>query len=342
MAFFKSQTHKILQWQQDNSVLLHRFAKADFDINFGSQLVVMERQVAVFVWENQIADFFATGEYKLDGKNLPILSSIAKVNKKEQSIKGNVYFLNTNKISGLRWQTQSSIFIRDRDFGLIKIKASGYFSFQVADVTRFLIRTYSEKTEFTVGDILTPLTSILMDGLKLTIAKYSFGAKQIASNYRELSNLVAKSVSEFFSDSGLELSEFAVDTVEFPQYVDHAIYKEIKEKKLTDYCGGYSRQKEFEKSNKTAVKQEEKPERKRAFADPNKPTNPRNNPKSRETLKIVETQVECHSCGAKLNKNAKFCNKCGEKQAIGANTCPNCQIQIEPYASFCSNCGNKI
>lgn len=45
-------------------------------LRYGTQLVVNQSQIAVFVKDGQIADIFATGRYTLSSKNLPILDKL--------------------------------------------------------------------------------------------------------------------------------------------------------------------------------------------------------------------------------------------------------------------------
>lgn len=45
-------------------------------LRYGTQLVVNQSQIAVFVKDGQIADIFAAGRYTLSSKNLPILDKL--------------------------------------------------------------------------------------------------------------------------------------------------------------------------------------------------------------------------------------------------------------------------
>jgi len=50
--------------------------------------------------------------------------------------------------------------------------------------------------------------------------------------------------------------------------------------------------------------------------------------------------TKCPKCGTKLEKGAKFCKKCGEKQEVGK--CPNCGLPLSKDSKFCENCGKEI
>lgn len=60
-------------------------------------------------------------------------------------------------------------------------------------------------------------------------------------------------------------------------------------------------------------------------------------------------QRKCEKCGAILNLDSVFCNKCGEKlEEIAPEVltdeplCPNCKQPIEEGSTFCTYCGASI
>ena len=58
---------------------------------------------------------------------------------------------------------------------------------------------------------------------------------------------------------------------------------------------------------------------------------------------INDDKVICQNCNAKINKSAKFCPECGNKNETKKQSfCTECGAQIEPNIKFCTNCGNKI
>lgn len=63
----------------------------------------------------------------------------------------------------------------------------------------------------------------------------------------------------------------------------------------------------------------------------------------------IQNQRKCEKCGAVLNLDSVFCNKCGEKlEAIApevltdAPLCPNCKQPIEEGSTFCTHCGASV
>lgn len=63
----------------------------------------------------------------------------------------------------------------------------------------------------------------------------------------------------------------------------------------------------------------------------------------------IQNQRKCEKCGAILNLDSAFCNKCGEKlEEIAPEVltdeplCPNCKQPIEEGSTFCTHCGASI
>lgn len=64
--------------------------------------------------------------------------------------------------------------------------------------------------------------------------------------------------------------------------------------------------------------------------------------KGGEDRKILPKGQVC-LCGAKLDKNDKFCPVCGRKVIEKApNTCIKCGAALEPDSMFCAECGTKV
>ncbi|MEZ4651560.1 MAG: SPFH domain-containing protein, partial [Candidatus Eisenbacteria bacterium] len=67
----------IVEWVDDSRhTLVWRFPRYHNQIKNGAQLIVRPGQTAVFVHQGKIADVFGPGQYELETKNLPILSTL--------------------------------------------------------------------------------------------------------------------------------------------------------------------------------------------------------------------------------------------------------------------------
>lgn len=135
MDFIKKQFIDIIQWTEDgDGTLAWRFPMADMEIQNGGQLVVRESQVALFVNEGQVADVFGPGTHRLTTQTLPVLTYLKNWDKLfESPFKSDVYYFSTRQQLGRRWGTPQPVTVRDKDFGMIRLRAFGVYAYHVAD-----------------------------------------------------------------------------------------------------------------------------------------------------------------------------------------------------------------
>ena len=135
----KKQFIDILQWtESEDGVLAWRYPMQDMEIQNGGTLVVRDSQMAMFVNEGQIADVFGAGTFKLTTQTLPVLTYLKNWDKLfESPFKSDVYYFSTRQQLGRRWGTPQPVTVRDKDFGMIRLRAFGVYAYHVADPKLF-------------------------------------------------------------------------------------------------------------------------------------------------------------------------------------------------------------
>ena len=139
MSFISKQFIDVIQWTDPGTnVLAYRFPMQDQEIQNGAQLVVREAQQAVFFNEGKFGDKFGPGTYTLNTQTLPILTYLKNWDKAfESPFKSDVYFLSMREFTDMKWGTPQPITIRDKEFGALRIRAFGNYSFKIGDVEAF-------------------------------------------------------------------------------------------------------------------------------------------------------------------------------------------------------------
>ena len=63
-----------------------------------------------------------------------------------------------------------------------------------------------------------------------------------------------------------------------------------------------------------------------------------------ESQKSTTSGIKCPECGMEIEKDMKFCPKCGKnlEMLVQENRCPKCGMEIEKDMKFCPKCGMKI
>jgi len=177
-SFVKKQMLEVLEWKdssKDVLVFRHPMDKREEIMN-SSTLIVRESQVAVFVHKGQIADVFGPGTYKLNTENIPIITKMMSLPTGFNSrIKAEVYFINTKQFMGQKWGTQNPIMMRDADFGTIRLRGFGTFSYKVVQTFAFhglvfswgflSLSTGYAKLNFKNIDLKAVLTIVLLSAI---------------------------------------------------------------------------------------------------------------------------------------------------------------------------------
>ena len=153
--FIAKQWIDVIQWtESEDGVLAYRYPMQDMEIQNGGSLTVRESQMAAFVNEGKVADIFGPGLYKLTTQTLPILTYLMNWDKKFQSpFKSDVYFFSTRLQTNQRWGTATPITIRDKDFGMVRLRGYGIYSWHISDAKAFHTKISGTREIYHVADI---------------------------------------------------------------------------------------------------------------------------------------------------------------------------------------------
>jgi len=218
-SFIKKQFIDILQWTEDSEgVLSWRYPMEDMEIQNGGALIVRESQVAVFVNEGQIADVFAPGTYKLTTQTLPVLTYLKNWDKLFLSpFKSDVYFFSTRIQTGRRWGTQQPITIRDADFGMVRLRAFGLYSYRIADAKVFHKELSGTREQYTRDDVEEQLRGIILATMANSIGASKVNFLDMAANQTLMASQVKGDLVTALGKYGLSLDEFNVASVSLPE-----------------------------------------------------------------------------------------------------------------------------
>ncbi|MFI4927223.1 MAG: SPFH domain-containing protein, partial [Burkholderiales bacterium] len=187
MDFIKKQFIDVIQWTEDDeSTLAWRFPMADLEIQYGAALTVRESQMAVFVNEGKIADVFAPGLYKLTTQTIPVLTYLKNWDKLFQSpFKSDVYFFSTRQRIDQRWGTAQPITIRDKDFGAVRLRAFGNYSYAVQDPRAFYTKISGTRERYTTEELDGQLRGLMLQYISDAVGASGVPFLDLAANQVE-------------------------------------------------------------------------------------------------------------------------------------------------------------
>jgi len=217
--FLKKQFVDVIHWTEDgDGILAYRFPMQDFEIQYGAQLTVRESQMALFVDEGKIADVFAAGRHKLTTQTLPLLTNLKNWDKLFQSpFKSDVYFFSTRLQLNQKWGTANPITIRDKEFGAVRMRAFGIYSYKVADPKAFYLNISGTRDIYTVADLEGQLRNTIVSSITDLFGESGIAFLDMAANQDELGVKLRGKVEPMFQQYGLALDRFQVENVSLPE-----------------------------------------------------------------------------------------------------------------------------
>ncbi len=229
MDFIKKQFIDVIHWtESDDGTLAWRFPMQDFEIQYGAQLTVRESQMAVFVNEGKVADVFGPGLHKLTTQTLPILTNLQHWDKLfESPFKSDVYFFSTRLQLDRKWGTPNPITIRDKDFGMVRMRAFGIYSYKIADPGAFYREISGTREAYRTDDLDGQLRNLVVATMSDLFGESGVPFIDMAANQIEFGRAMQEKLLPVFERYGLALDAFAVQNVSLPEELQKVLDTKI-------------------------------------------------------------------------------------------------------------------
>ena len=375
----RGQLIDVIEWTDStNNTIVHKYDMNGKEIMMGAQLTVRESQVAIFVNEGKLADVFQPGRYELSTANMPVMTALKAWKFGFNSpFKSDVYFVNTKQFLDCKWGTTNPVMMRDAEFGMIRLRAFGAYSFRVAAPEVFLREVFGTSSEYTVQDVEGQLKRTLVSGLSDAIAESKLPALDLAANYDEIGDYALKTINPRIEKLGLTLASFVIENISLPEEVEKTMDKRTSMGVLGD-MNRYTQYQAAEAMREAAnnpggmagagVGMGAGVAMGQAFAQAMQATQQPAAPVQQSagawtcTCGATATGKFCPECGAKKPEakpaegwtcacgavnTGKFCSECGAKRPAGAPVycCDKCGWKPADPAhppKFCPECGDPF
>ncbi|WP_462268867.1 SPFH domain-containing protein [Desulfobacter sp.] len=341
---------ELLEWFDDTGQeLVHRLPeKGSGEIKFGAQLIVRESQAAVFFYQGKAVGAFGPGRHTLKTANIPILTKIASLPwAMESPLKAEVFFANLKTFTNLKWGTRDPVAFKDKDLGLVRLRAFGVFNLKIVQPVLFINTLAGTQGIYTSADVSDYLNQVVVSRFNDYIGEQLSSIFDLPEHYDELGKGLAQRLREDFSAFGLNLTHLYINAVTPPPEVQQAIDDK-------------SRLGLFDDMNKlmqmkTAMAMEKIAENPQGVASdgaqaglglglgmmlPGIFTQQMSSPAAQPADQNALTTA-CPECRNQISLDAKFCPQCGHQQVIFAR-CRYCGKNITPGTKFCPRCGKQV
>ena len=236
MSFLSKQFIDVIQWTEpEDGILSYRYPMEDMEIQNGGKLTVRDSQMAVFVNEGRIADVFGPGLYTLNTQTLPILTYLMNWDKAFKSpFKSDVYYFSTRLQTNQRWGTATPITIRDKEFGAIRMRGYGIYTYKIADPKVFYQKLSGTRDIYRVPDLEGQLRNTIVARMTDTFAQSSVPFLDMAANQQELGQKISDNLKPSFADLGISLEAFVVENISLPDELQKMLDQRISMNMLGD------------------------------------------------------------------------------------------------------------
>jgi membrane protease subunit (stomatin/prohibitin family) len=229
MDFLKKQFIDVLQWtESDDGTLAWRFPMQDMEIQNGASLTVRDSQLALFVNEGRVADVFEPGRYTLNTQTLPVLTNLQHWDKLfESPFKSDVYFFSTRGQLDQKWGTPTPVTIRDKEFGMVRLRAFGIYAYHLVDPKVFYQKVSGTRDSYPRSDLEGQLRNTLIGGLSDLFAESGIPFIDMAANLDEFGRAMQGKAAGLFAEFGLALDSLVVQSISLPEELQKVLDQKI-------------------------------------------------------------------------------------------------------------------
>jgi membrane protease subunit (stomatin/prohibitin family) len=321
--FISKQFIRVIQWNEtEDGVLAYRYPMQDMEIENGGQLTVRETQMAAFINEGKIADVFGPGLHTLSTRNLPILTDLMNWTKDfESPFKSDVYFFSTRLQIDQKWGTATPVTIRDKEFGMVRVRAYGNYAYRVADPHVFFTQVSGTRERYLTTDLENQLRTMIVERMAGVFATSEVTFLDMSANQAALAGEIADAVKPGFAALGLEMNQFVVESVSLPEDLQKVLDQRIgmgmvgDVGRLTQFEAAESLEEAAQNTGGTAgmgVGLGAGVAMAQAFMG--QASSPAAAPSAAAAAPATASAKFCVECGKPLPAGAKFCPECGKHQ----------------------------
>ncbi|MFO8083329.1 MAG: SPFH domain-containing protein [Desulfobacterales bacterium] len=336
---------EVIEWFDDSGKkMVYRIPEnGSGEIKYGAQLTVRESQAGVFFYQGRAVEAFFAGRHTLKTANIPLLTKIAAIPWGLTSpLRAEVYFVNLKTFTNLKWGTRDPVAFKDKELGLIRLRAFGVFNVQVTQPILFINRLVGTQGMYTTAEIEEYLNLVIVSRFNDFMGDTIDSIFNLPAKYDELSQNLAKRLQDDFSHFGLSLTHLYTNSITPPPEVQKAI-------------DDRSRMGVFNDMNKLlqmkAAMAFEKAAEGNGTADAGLGmglglmmpamfsqffANTGQSP-----VQDKPEKISCIECKHPMPPESKFCPHCGHQQLVFTK-CLNCKKNLTPNAKFCSRCGHRV
>jgi membrane protease subunit (stomatin/prohibitin family) len=312
--------------------IAYRFPK--LQLKFGSQVIVMENQWAVFFRDGKAYDVFGPGRHTITSANIPLITAAFEA----VGVIGKIFDCEIVYVSNSQMRANFGGTAYSAPSGDIKYQAElgffGYTLYKVEDAKLFVIEFFGNRGATTSSDVENYIRGFINERIINEFGEHDIF--DIVKSVDVTTDKVGLKISDEAGRVGLRIIDCVFEGVKIPE----------EARRFTSGMGSQAMMMQYMKETATELKDSQgggaaaaglgagvglgmpfilASQMGQAGAQP------------------PQQLVVCPSCGAKNPVNMKFCGNCGASLVpVSKIKCPNCGADVPENQKFCGNCGTPM
>ena len=346
-----SQFMEVIEWLDDGGEeIVHRVPESGSgETKFGAQLIVRDSQAAIFFKNGRGLDVFGPGRHTLSTMNLPVLTKVLSLPWGfESPFRAEVYFVNQKVFTNLRWGTKDPVAFRDRELGLIRLRAFGAFTMRVTEPLLFVNTLAGTQGSYTTGAIEDYLRELIVSRLNDYLGENVEALLDLPEQYDEMALAVRSRLQSDFGKYGAELVDLLINRITPPEEVQRV----LDSRAGMAAVGNLDEFLKFKAATALGAADQEGA----CVQDgagtglglgmgaglgmmlPGLLLQSRTGEPLADAGSLSRGIVHCPECHGDVTVDSRFCSHCGH-QMVTVRRCSRCDKNVTAQARYCSSCG---
>lgn len=333
----------------------------NLSLKYGSQVIVMENQWAVFFRDGKALDVFGPGRQTITSNNIPLLTGVLRA----IGIIGDIFdceviFVNNSQLranfGGQAYSAPSGQIQYQAEIGFY-----GYMLYKVEDPKLFVTEFFGNRNASTSADVENYIRGFVVE--RVIDAFGNLDIPSLVRSVDETTDKIALIINDEARRVGLTIIDTTFEGVKIPEEARRFASGMGQQAMAMQYAketaqvlpqgGGGAAGAGLGAGIGLAIGQQfmRTPQQEQA-APPTTvvlcPNCGAQNPAGQKFCSncgkslAPAKMVKCPNCGAEMPETMKFCGNCGKLLVQQSVTCPKCGTKNAPGMKFCGNCGEKL
>jgi membrane protease subunit (stomatin/prohibitin family) len=345
-----------VQWSgAEPNQVAYRFPKVS--LKYGSQVIVMENQWAVFYRDGKALDVFGPGRHTITSANIPILTELVK----RLRIIGDIFECEVVYVNNSQLRANFGGQAYSAPSGQIAYQAEvsffGYMLYKVEDPKLFVTEFFGNRNASTSQDVENYIRGFIVE--RIIDAFGGYDIQSLVRNVDEVTDKTTLVINDEARRAGLTIIDAVFEGVKIPE----------EARRFASGVGQQAMAMQYAKETAQSLPPDSGAagaglgagiglglgaQMMRGMQPESAPQRvvicPSCGAQNTEGNKfcaqcgggLQPKGFKCPNCGADNPSSNKFCGSCGKLMAPSTLTCPKCGSKNQPGLKFCGNCGEKL